>query len=259
LIRWAIIGSRGQVGQALLQVLQGADVTPLDRPEWDVRTLRASLPFDVVINLAVVHPAPSQDDAGASMAVNAVGAYNVARAARRVVFVSTDYVFAGDQSTPYRPLDAVAPLSTYGISKAAGEHLVRMANPNHLIVRTSSVFGGACGKGYTFPEAIRRRARAGESIRAVADQFMKPTYAPDLALGIVRAVTSGATGTVHMANSPACSWHDFAVAALQSAGLAQAVAAVPMAEFPSAVPRPAFSVLACDDYDLGPWLPRLAQ
>src|SRR6185437_13930381 len=107
----------------------------------------------------------------------------------RIIHVSTDYVFDGALGRPYLEDDLPAPLSVYGASKLAGEHLVRAyADDRALIVRTSAVFGTAgpeVGKGGNFVRSILRQAAAGQPLQVVNDQTTCPTYAPDLARAIL--------------------------------------------------------------------------
>jgi dTDP-4-dehydrorhamnose reductase len=177
----------------------------------------------------------------------------VARIARdrgcRVVYFSTDYVFGGDdhRRSAFVESDERAPVNVYGRSKAAGEDAVRDTLADHLIVRTSSLFGATTSrKGWTFPEMIIRRARAAEPLRVVSDQIMAPTYALDLVRVVDSLLQAGATGTVHVTNSGCCSWYEFACASLEMAGIGQPVEAVSATEFPSVARRPAYSCLATE-------------
>ena len=133
-----------------------------------------------------------------------------------VVHYSTDYVFDGTAARPYREDDTPRPLGVYGASKLAGEHLVAAAGGEHLVVRTSGVFGrgGSEQKGGSFVERIVAQARAGQPLRVVADQVFAPTFAADLATASIALVRAGARGLFHVTNAGSCSWHDLAVAAL---------------------------------------------
>src|SRR5262249_58594810 len=113
--------------------------------------------------------------------VNTLGALHVARAAAaagaRLVHVSTDYVFDGTRSQPYREEDPARPISVYGVSKRAGEMMVEALAGRALVVRTSGVFGpgGSRAKGGSFVDRILERARAGAPLRVVGDQVFSPT------------------------------------------------------------------------------------
>src|SRR6185295_15916251 len=158
----------------------------------------------------------AESEPDVALEVNALGPFVLARAARRVVALlvhfSTDYVFDGRSSRPYREADLPGPLGAYGVSKLAGEHLAMSARGECLVVRTSGVFGrgGSRQKGGSFVDRILARARSGQPLRVVSDQVFSPTYAPDLAQGIVSLVEAGARGLVHLSNAGQCSWHGFA-------------------------------------------------
>lgn len=223
-----VIGAAGQVGQEFARLLEPGAWTALTHEELDVTDptrVRAALgdrPGDVVVNLAAFHNVNlCEEQPQTALAVNGLGALHVARAAaelgRKVVYFSSDYVFGADAArrTPYTEADAPAPLNVYGTSKVAGEQFVRQAAADHLIVRTSSLFGAVTSrKGWTFPETMLRRARAGEPLRVVRDQLMAPTYTRDLAETVLRLVAADARGTVHVTNSGCCSWYYLAVATL---------------------------------------------
>ena len=165
----------------------------------------------------------------------------------RLVHLSTEYVFAGDGSTPI-PEDADPdPRSEYGRSKLAGEVAVRKADPEALIVRTQWVFG----PGPNFVRTILAAARDRGELRVVEDQVGRPTWTGALARAIVQAVELGARGTLHLASSGVASWYDFALAAVGEARLRGqirevAVRPVTSAEFPRPAARPAFGVLGLD-------------
>jgi dTDP-4-dehydrorhamnose reductase len=167
-----------------------------------------------------------------------------------VVHVSTNYVFDGALSRPYTEDDPAHPLSVYGRSKLAGERAVAEADPAHLVVRTSALFGrgGNRAKGGTFVERVLAGARAGKPLRIVSDQEVSTTYAPDLASGLIALVERGARGVFHVVNDGTCTWHALAVEALRQAGVDAPVAAVTSAELNAPAKRPRYSVLSTAKY-----------
>jgi len=204
----------------------------------------------------------AERNAGDALAVNTAGPAHLARACRDagalLVHVSTDYVFDGARQVPYREEDTPHPLGVYAVSKLAGELLVSASGAPHLVVRTSAVYGrgGSRVKGGSFVDRVLARARAGQRLRVVTDQVFSPTYAPDLAAGLIALVESGARGLFHLAGTGSCSWHDLATAAVDIAGLRVDVEPLTTAELGAAVRRPPYSVLSCERYaSLG--LPRL--
>lgn len=256
-MKYVIIGASGQVGQEFAKCLPGERLHLLTHEQIDV-TDRDSLARALdgvasraVINLAAFHDVNGcESDWEQAFRVNAIGAGNVAHAAARrgckAVFISTDYVFGldGTRRAPYLESDPVGPLNVYGLSKVAGEHLVRAATPNHLVIRSSSLFGVATSrKGWTFPEMVLRRAVAGEPLRMVDDQYMTPTYTLDLVRSLIDLVEADATGTVHVTNGGGCSWYTLAMAALALAGIDKPIEKVSSEAFPSAARRPQYSRL----------------
>lgn len=255
-MRWMVAGSKGMLGQDLVALItgRGDEVTAVDRDEVDITdpeaTLAAVAGHDVVVNCAAWTAVdPAEEHEGGAFAVNAIGAASLARAATvhgaRLVHISTDYVFAGDATSPY-PEDApMAPAGAYGRTKAAGEWAVRAEAPDHLIVRTAYLYGahGAC-----FPKTIARVAREKGGLEVVADQVGQPTWTRDLADLILRLVDAGApAGIYHGTSSGEVSWFGFAQAVVATAGLDPAIVRpTTAAAYSRPAPRPAYSVLGHD-------------
>jgi dTDP-4-dehydrorhamnose reductase len=267
-----LIGSKGQLGTDLLQALAGWEVTPFTHADFDVcdvdrtRAMVQQVKPEVVINTAAFHKVEEcEEKPEKALQVNAVAVRNLAHvcveASCRLVHLSTDYVFAGDQTTPYRETDATHPVNVYGLSKLAGEHLVRQVSPRHLIVRSSGLYGaaGASGKGGNFVELMVRLAREGRPIQVVDDQVLTPTYTRDLADQIRRLIQAGAQGLFHVTNSGQCSWYEFAARIFRLLNLHPSLTPTTTAGFGAKVRRPAYSVLAHDALqcltgsDLRPW------
>jgi len=268
------------LGQDLVRLLQerGEAVRTADRSALgvadvlDITDARACVDavtdVDVVVNCAAY---TAVDDAeqheAAAFAVNAVGAGNLARAARRsgarIVQISTDYVFDGAAQTPYAEDGALAPQSAYGRTKGAGEWAVRAECPDHLIVRTAWLYGAA---GACFPKTIARIAAERGGIDVVDDQVGQPTWTRDLADLILRLVAARVpSGIYHGTSSGAVSWHGFAQEIVASAGLdPQIVRPTTSAEFVRPAPRPAYSVLGHEALErvavapIGSWAERWA-
>jgi dTDP-4-dehydrorhamnose reductase len=222
-----------------------ADVT--DRGA--VEAVTAAHRPDVVITAAAFHQVEQcHRDPERAFTVNAVGALNVAWAARavgaRCLFVSTDYVFDGERSGGYAEDDPTAPVNVYGVSKAAGERAVRIACPDSLVVRASGLFGhaGSSGKGGNFVETMLSKAAAGEAISVVDDQVFAPTSTSDLAERILLLLERRVPpGTYHLVNEGSCSWYLFARVIFRMAGVEANLSPRPTGR--GAVRRPRFSVL----------------
>jgi len=252
-MRVFVTGAAGMLGQAVMPALAAAghEALGVDLPGMDVTRLealrRAALAFrpDWVFHLAAftrVDDCETRRDE--AFLVNGLGARNAALAAAEcgaaVLAVSTDYVFDGTATSPYREYDAASPRSVYGASKWAGEQAVREVHPRHVVVRTSWLFGPG---GPNFVDTILAKARAGQALRVVDDQRGSPTFTRDLAEGLLRLADAGQPGTYHCTNSGDCTWFDLAAWAVERAGLAVPLERADTASLPRPAPRPAYSVL----------------
>jgi dTDP-4-dehydrorhamnose reductase len=253
-MRAVVTGAGGLLARALLPALESAGhpALALTRRDADVtrleslcQPLRAFRPDWLFHLAAYTRVDDAETHADQAYLVNALGARNAALAAAEagaaVLLVSTDYVFDGRASRPYREYDTPAPLSAYGASKLAGERAVREVNGRHLIVRTSWLYGrgGAC-----FPDTILRRAREGAPLRVVDDQRGSPTWTADLATALVRLAAAAEFGTYHCTGSGDCSWHEFASHLVERSGLRARLEPIASAASGRAAARPAYSVLS---------------
>jgi dTDP-4-dehydrorhamnose reductase len=251
-----VVGSAGQLGRELVAALGDACVWAGDQAEIDVTDAPAVAALvtrtgpDVVFNATAwnrVDAAESEPEA--AFAVNALAPRTLAVAARErgalLVHFSTDYVFDGSATQPYREEDAPRPLSVYGASKLAGETLVAASGVDSLVVRTSGVLGrgGSEQKGGSFVDRILAQARAGRPLRVVSDQVFAPTIASDLARASLALVEAGARGLFHVTNEGFCNWYEVATAALVLAGIEAPVAPISLAELRLPAARPRYSVL----------------
>ena len=253
-----ITGAGGQLGRDLLDAFVGHQVTGLARCDLDVADEAAvaevvgDLGPDLVVNAAAWTAVDAcEADPERAHRINALGPWWLARACERIgatlLTVSTDYVFdgiapAGPAGTVrgYTEFDPVGPINVYGRSKAAGEQLVRDTLGTHHIVRTSWVSGAT---GSNFVTAMLRLARERDRLTVVADQHGAPTYTRDLAAAIRRAAVSGRYGTWNLTNAGSCSWHEYASAIVELAGLDTPVDPIPTTDWPTPAARPAWSVL----------------
>lgn len=228
-----------------------ADLDVTDAPAVREAVRRARP--DVIVNCAAY---TKVDDAEANehlaTAINSSAVEFLADAANDagalLVQLSTDFVFDGSKRTPYGVNDPTSPLSAYGRSKLIGEQAASGAE-KHVILRTAWLFGI---HGPNFVEAIRNQVRKGTNpLRVVHDQRGRPTYTPHLAEAIIRVTQlahedAGARGIIHYADTPECTWFDFAQAI---AGDAVTVLPISSAEFPRPAKRPAYSVLSTERYE----------
>lgn len=158
----------------------------------------------------------------------------------RVLHVSTDYVFGGVGTRPWREDDPVAPLSAYGRTKLEGERRLQASGAEALIVRTAWLYGET---GKSFPRTMWERARQGLASRVVADQHGAPTHAADLARWCWTLMARDARGVVHASNAGQCTWADVAERVYAAAGAPDLVTRVGSEEYPVPAPRPRYSVL----------------
>ena len=259
-----VFGASGQIGREVCRAAWPPRyaILPLDRKAVDitksaaVSAMLARETPDLVINLAAytaVDRAESEPEV--AWAANCAGAAHIAGAcdesATPLVHLSTDYVFDGRKTGPYREEDAVGPLGVYGRSKEAGERAVRAAVARHMILRTAWVFGAY---GANFVKTMLRLAAERPVLRVVADQRGCPTAAADIAAAlmvIAGHIERGKAkwGTYHFVGAGATSWHSFAQAIFDQA--APQLAACPQVEpitteqYPTPARRPMNSVLDC--------------
>ncbi len=259
MIRVAVVGSTGQLGTDLVRVLEQSgpyQVFPLTHSDMDctdsalVRAVLGSLIPDVVVNCAAfVRVDECEERPEEAFRVNTLGARLVAEACAALdatcVYISSDYVFDGAKRTPYLEEDLPSPLSVYGVSKAAGEQLVRISLEKHHIVRCSGLFGvaGASGKGGNFITTMLRMARDGRDIRVVDDQRFSPTSTEALARKILWLMTTGEYGTWHITCREECTWYELAGAVFRLADLRPGLSPVTSEAFGAKAERPSYSVL----------------
>ncbi|MGU3292239.1 dTDP-4-dehydrorhamnose reductase [Williamsia sp. M5A3_1d] len=265
--RLIVIGAGGQVGRLLAAgpaaVAMGRDDIDIADAERVDLALADLTSGDVVVNCAA-HTAvdAAETDIEAARLGNEVGPANLARATARhgarLIHLSTDYVFSGGVSssgartedrTPLEPDDLdpdASPASVYGRTKLAGERAVARIDPRATIVRTAWVYTGALG-GSDFVATMRRLEAQRDTVSVVDDQVGSPTYAVDLAAGLLaladRPDITGAT--LHATNAGSCSWFDLARAVFAGVGAdPERVTPTTTAAFPRPAPRPPYSVLS---------------
>jgi dTDP-4-dehydrorhamnose reductase len=270
-MRVAIIGSNGQLGVDLCQVLasKGVPVVPLTHEDVDVsdagqvERVIGSGKIDVVISTAAFHKVEQcENEPTPAFVVNAIGARNLALTCRRInavlVHFSTDYVFDGSRQEPYTEMDPPHPLNVYGVSKLAGENLVALTWARSFVVRTCGLYGlaGSKGKGGNFVETMLQKAAQRVRIQVVDDQVLTPTFTGDLAQAISQLIQNESYGLYHITSEGQCSWYEFAQEIFQVEGVDADLIPVSTADFRSHVRRPAYSVLSKNKLrNLGIYMP----
>ncbi|MGA8260799.1 MAG: dTDP-4-dehydrorhamnose reductase [Arenicellales bacterium] len=258
-----VFGKTGQVASSLaVHPSSLASVSFLDRARVDLRrpadvrdAIAAAAP-DVVINAAAytnVDRAESEPDLARTINADAPAAMAeaCARSGAWLVHYSTDYVFDGSATEPYREDDAVSPLNVYGQTKLAGEEAIREIHDRHLIFRTSWVYSNV---GRNFLNTMLRLAGERDRLDIVADQIGAPTSADSIAAAtddVLRLLASRGSdavpaGTYHMTCAGRTSWHGFAQRIFELTGWSAGIRLnpIPTAEYPTPARRPLFSVLS---------------
>jgi dTDP-4-dehydrorhamnose reductase len=277
-VKFLVLGAGGQVGFELLRALAShgdvvaatrsgvlADETPCVRADLSqTDLLTAALDearADVVVNAAAYTAVDrAEDEAGLAdrinhRAVGEIGAW-AARHDGRVVHYSTDYVFDGTATRPYREDDATAPLGVYGRTKLAGEQALRASGAQHLIVRTAWVYAA---RGHNFLRTMLRLGAERDELRIVDDQIGAPTPARVIAEATASALAQWLpvdardpqerSGTYHLTARGHASWFEFAGAIFEGVAARGLIARIPRiqpiatADYPTRARRPAYSVL----------------
>jgi dTDP-4-dehydrorhamnose reductase len=275
-VRILLTGATGQVGGELLETLKplGEVIAPV-RAELDLANaasvremIRAVRPRWIVNPGAYTAVDKAESEPELAYAINAEAVRVMGQEARAigagVIHFSTDYVFDGSGSMPYRETDATGPVSVYGASKLAGEKALAESGAGHTIFRTSWVYGT---RGKNFLLTILKLARERETLRVVADQYGAPTWSRDLArmtaavIGRCEAKVRGMElasaladigGIYHAAGAGETTWHGFAAEAVRlrrerESGVRLAkIEAITTAEYPTPAKRPANSRMNCE-------------
>ena len=258
-----LTGSTGQVGYELERSLQGlGEVVAVDRARMDLADLdqvrdviRAERPQLIVNPAAYTAVDQAESDAALAYRVNAEAPALMAQEAQalgaKLVHYSTDYVFPGGDRDARAESDATGPLNVYGASKLAGEQAIAASGADHLILRTSWVYGM---RGKNFLLTMLRLARERDELRIVDDQHGAPTWsrtiADTTALILARAAAGDDAwwrthgGIYHLSSQGSTTWFGFTQAILEEAGIDCRLVPIASAEYPLPAARPRYSVLS---------------
>ncbi len=260
-----LTGAGGQLGMDVSAALrvralntlnlrrEGLDVTDKDAVQ---RAITEAAPAVLINCSAYTKVDMAETEQKQAFAVNETGAANLAAACQKtgtlLIHISTDFVFDGTKTVPYKEEEPTNPLGVYGKSKLAGEEAIRELCPPHIIIRTSWLYGTHGGN---FVKTMLRLAGERETLQVVSDQRGTPTWSADLArviAVIAEAVKEGktpASGIYHYSDAGTASWFEFALAIVEEArGLGKtlkckSVKPIPTSAYPTPAPRPAYSVL----------------
>ena len=255
-----LLGARGQLGSDLRLSGAAHEIIAPARDALDVtdagamRGAIAAARPDVVINCAAFHNVPlCETEPEQAFRTNVIAVRDIALACAerrvRLVTFSSDYVFGGDQSTPYAEDAVPHPLQVYGITRLAGEHAALASAPDHaIIIRTCGLYGavGASSKGGNFVNGRVAEARAGQDLEMASEQVISPTATIDLARATwqLLAASGGGPGIYHLVNDGACSWYEFAREIFALTGSRGTVHPVDRGARTGAMRRPRYSALA---------------
>lgn len=243
-----VLGAKGQLGSELKRLL-GDQGTYLDHSELDLsdiprlKSAIRELRPNSVLNAAAYNAVDkAETETDTAMKINAEAPGVLSELSRELKFkfvhVSTDYVFNGESSTPYKETDPVQPINAYGRSKAEGEKRVLEANPESLIFRTSWVHAL---NGKSFLATVMRLAAENKPMKVVNDTVGSPTWARDLAVTILKS--GDLSGLFHYSNEGSCSWYDYACEIKKLAKLNIDLTPIPSSAYPTPAKRPRFSLL----------------
>ena len=255
-----VLGAGGQVGQALVKSApRGVTLLAASHHDLDIADesavqayVRRSQPNAIVNAAAYTAVDRAETEPGIAQRVNTTGPRHLASIARdceiRLIHLSTDYVFDGTSSTPYRPEYATRPLNVYGDTKRRGEEAVlEILADRALILRTSWVYAA---RGRNFLNTMLARMRDKRAVRVVADQIGAPTAADSVAGALWNLIAQPElAGIFHWTDAGVASWYDFAVAIAEEGALRNlvpqdvTVTPIPSSGYPTHAVRPRFSVL----------------
>ena len=257
-----VTGSNGQLGRSLRALaaksksrfiftdvnnLPGEETVYLDITDSNaVGLFCESEKIDCIVNCAAYTAVDkAEDDSALCDLLNRVGPGNLAKAAAGrgalLVHISTDYVFSGESSVPYREDAVLAPLGVYGATKFQGEKAVMESGARWIIVRTGWLYSPY---GRNFVKTMLELTASRPELKVVFDQVGTPTYALDLAGFLLKVLEKPVSGIFHYAGEGVCSWYDFACAIRDLSGHTNCdVQPCSSADYPSKVRRPHYSVL----------------
>lgn len=260
-----ITGAKGQLGKQITNILRngqseigklpkeyenveiiGVDVDVLDITDINaVRSYLTDVKPEIIINCAAytnVDACESNEDL--AFKINALGPRNLAIISNEVnaklVHVSTDYVFSGEGTVPFKEYDETIPVSAYGKTKLAGEKFVREIADKYYIIRTAWLYGY---EGSNFVYTIIKAGKEKGNLTVVDDQRGNPTNAEDLAHHMLKVAVTEEYGTYHCTGTGECSWYDFASKIIEFSNIDCKVDPVTSNDYVRAAKRPSYSSL----------------
>jgi dTDP-4-dehydrorhamnose reductase len=259
-VKILLIGATGQLGGDLVRNNPGHEIIAPPRDRLDLmrpgEAARAVQEFhpEAVINCAAFHNVPKcEEEPEQAFRVNCVAVRDLAAACEansaRLITFSSDYVFGGERSIPWREDDCPAPLQIYGISRLAGENAALATAPGRaIVIRTCGLYGraGARSKGGNFVDGRVKDALDGKRIEMASEQIVAPTSTDDLSRAVFSLMANPLLqpGIYHLVNDGQCSWYDFTREIVRLLGTSCEVVPVDRGGRTGAMRRPLYSVLA---------------
>lgn len=248
-----VTGCNGQLGHAINRQYAGSseyelvntdvgelDITQVDQVMDFVREIK---PYAIINCAAYTAVEACEKEEELAFRINAIGARNLSIAAQetsaKLMHISTDYVFDGEGTRPYRETDPVGPQGAYGRTKLAGEEFVKEFSDRHFILRTAWLYG----EGKNFVKTMLKMSETNDKVRVVRDQVGSPTSATELARAIAYLLPTENYGLFHATCEGDCSWAQFTEEIFRLAGKKTVVEPITSEEFGAAVKRPAYSIL----------------
>ncbi len=254
----AVLGANGQLGQSLQAYAHSSN----DEIQWnffdstavDVTKITAisslfapTKKYDYILNFAAYTAVDqAEHERARAFAVNARALQHLARACQKndvvLIHLSTDYVFDGNQQSPYKENDPAQPLNYYGATKLQGEDYIRQYLDQYYILRSGWVYSSY---GNNFYKTMKRLAKTHDTIRVVNDQIGTPTHTSTVIEALLKIIhwETQPYGTYHIGNRGKASWFEFADTILSASGYSGKCEAIPTSEYPTTAKRPRYSVL----------------
>lgn len=254
-----VIGANGQLGQDILKEFKHSfnvipsyhnnlDITDFKKVKHILKQIRPQ----IIINTAAYHKVDEiESNLQKAFLVNAIAPQNIAKVANEinstVVHISTDYVFGQDinRKKPYHENNRPGPINSYGLTKLAGEHMIKMYASKYFIIRTCGLFGtsGFSQKGENFVERMINLGRTKHEIRVVKDQILSPTYIVNFAQNLHLLLKTNNFGVYHMVSEGSCSWWRFTKELFELLRIKKTPIPVDSNFFKTVAKRPKYSVL----------------
>jgi len=261
-----VAGGSGQLGQSLqfiavnyreikFHFLSSSELDISDKENCE-KVFQQIKPEYVINAAAYTAVDKAESEPEKAKAINVEGAKNLAETCQEfnatLVHISTDFVFDGNKTTPYKEQDAANPTGVYGQTKLDGEKAVEAILKAHFIIRTSWLYSQF---GNNFMKTMIRLGKERDSLSVVADQFGTPTNAVELAKAVIAIIKKAESlannqsalnrlyGTYHFSNEGQCSWFDFAKKIMEVNDIEVDLKPIPTSGYPTPAQRPKYSVL----------------